>query len=159
MHTSVSPLRAAVVAAVMIVAVALAVGCGSGGTLAPSPPTTILPSSGSGSGSASPSPSSSVTTLSPKPTPNATIRPGQHVSDDKIKASLLKKIGKDPLLLHVKITIVVHNGVVYLYGTVPTSAQKHEVENWAITEPGVKKVVSYIVVNPDEGGGAGTGPY
>ena len=63
------------------------------------------------------------------------------------------------MLLHVKITIVVHNGVVYLYGTVPTSAQKHEVENWAITEPGVKKVVSYIVVNPGEGGGSGTGPY
>ena len=157
MHTSVSPLRAAVVAAVMIVAVALAVGCGSGGTLAPSPPTTILPSSGSGS--ASPSPSSSVTTFSPSPIPTSTVRPGQHIPDDKIKASLLKKIGKDPLLLHVKITIVVHNGVVYLYGTVPTSAQKHEVENWAITEPGVKKVVSYIVVNPGEGGGSGTGPY
>jgi hypothetical protein len=156
-HTSVSPLRAAVVAAVMIVAVALAVGCGSGGTLAPSPPTTILPNSGSGS--ASPSPSSSVTTFSPSPIPTSTVRPGQHIPDDKIKASLLKKIGKDPLLLHVKITIVVHNGVVYLYGTVPTSAQKHEVENWAITEPGVKKVVSYIVVNPGEGGGSGTGPY
>ena len=154
MHTSVSPLRAAVVAAVLIVAGALAVGCGSGGTLAPSPPTTILPS-----GNASPSPSSSVTTFSPSPIPTSTVRPGQHIPDDKIKASLLKKIGKDPLLLHVKITIVVHNGVVYLYGTVPTSAQKHEVENWAITEPGVKKVVSYIVVNPGEGGGSGTGPY
>ncbi len=100
-----------------------------------------------------------MTTFSPSPSPTSIVRPGQHVSDDKIKASVLKKLGKDPLLLHVKITVVVHNGVVYLYGTVPTSAQKHEVENWAITEPGVKKVVSYIVVNPDEGGGSGTGPY
>jgi hypothetical protein len=158
-HTPVSPLRAVFVAAVLIAA-GLVAGCGGGGTLAPSPPTTLLPSSnGSPSTSGSPSPTGSPRTLSPSPVPNATYTPGQPVSDNTIKTYLIEKFGQDPLLLHLKIRVAVHNGDVFLYGTVSTNGQKHAAEQWAITAPGVKEVVSYIVVNPNQGGGGGGGPY
>lgn len=153
MHTPVTSLRVVFVAAVLIAA-ALVAGCGSGGTLAPSPGTTMLPS-----GSPSPSPTSSVATLKPSPVPNATFTPGTHVPDDKIKAYLIAKYGEDPLLLHVRIKVIVRNGVVYLYGTVSTDGQKKEAEQWALTAAGVKMVVSHIVVNPTQGGGGGGGPY
>jgi hypothetical protein len=154
-HTPVSPLRVVLVAAVLIAAVLVA-GCGSGDTLAPSPGTTMLPTN---SLSPSPSPSGSVTTMTPSPVPNATFTPGTHVPDNKIKAYLIAKFGEDPLLLHVRIRVIVRNGIVYLYGTVSTDGQKKEAEQWALTAAGVKMVVSHIVVNPNQGGGGGGGPY
>jgi BON domain len=144
--------------ATLLAAGALAAGCGSGDRVAitPStlPPITTpagslspggVPSSPGASTSASASPTP-VSTISGSPLPGFSDIKGQP-TDAKIKADIIRRMGLYAQLFHdVHIVVHVQDGVVYLYGKVRNDGQKSQIEWIAQTEPGVKYVKSYIVV-------------
>jgi len=134
--------------------VALA-ACGDGAT--PAPPTRTLtpstdPSSGRKHTSESPSPSSG-TTASPSPTKTGTTPTPSptRITDKAIKAGILARMAQEPGLQGFEIRIVVNDGIVYLRGRVRTKQQRTLVEQIALTEAGVKKVVSMIDVDDAAG--------
>lgn len=133
--------------------------CGDGGQAA-SPAATIYPSASGAP--ASPAPS----TLTPSPaegkTPGASPTPGATAtptpgatpvarSDAAIRAGILEKYARDPALRTLDIRVVVRSGVVYLKGQVPSQKLRQRAERIAVSEPGVRKVVSYLVVTTTQG--------
>ena len=62
------------------------------------------------------------------------------------------RLSQDPSLRGIQFEVVVHKGVVDLSGRVKTKKQKHSAEQIAVSEPGVKKVVSLLSVVPGGGG-------
>ena len=135
--------------------------CGAGDKPAMHP-TTLLPSPSaskagtSGSGSTSPSPGASTT---PSPSSSGSGKSSgngssgtstKKVTDTSIRGDILVRLSQDPSLRGIQFEVVVHKGVVDLSGRVKTKKQKHSAEQIAVSEPGVKKVLSYIEVT---GGG------
>jgi BON domain len=147
-----------IVAALMLalaaggVMVALA-ACGDGATPAP-PSRTLSPSPGGDGGkhgaTATPSASPSATAATPSAptTPSASPTP---ITDAGIKAGILARIAQEAGLQGFTFDVTVHDGTVYLSGRVRTKQQRSLAEQIALTQPGVKKVVSSIEVK------AGTG--
>jgi hypothetical protein len=144
---------------------ATAAACGHGGrpaavasTLTPSPTTSTIPA-GSPSPGASPGASAHPTTSpgvvptsTPATTPTATAAPSAKVTDASIRADLIKRLGASPTLVGLEIQVRVQNRIVYLFGTVKTRREKATAEHIAVTEPGIKKVVSLLSVVPGGGG-------
>lgn len=152
---------AALVAAVVAMVVA---GCGGKGaepgrTLTPSasgspaatssvapsatssgPQTSGTPTAG-GNPTAAATGSPAATTATPSPSVTTVTR-----SDKQIRASILKRISMSAALTGVRIRVRVRHGVVGLIGQVKTDEQRRLIENIALTEPGVKKVLSYLTI-------------
>ncbi len=74
----------------------------------------------------------------------------QTISDADIRGGILVRLSQEPTLRGIEFKVRVNDGVVHLQGRVPTNRQKGTAEQIAVTEPGVKKVVSYLRVT---GGG------
>jgi hypothetical protein len=131
--------------------------CGDGSTPAP-PMRTLTPSAVEDSGkrdstaspppsaSVSPAPSSSATAPVATPSPSPT-----RITDKSIKAGILARISQEPGLQGFDIRIAVNDGIVYLRGRVRTKQQRSLVEQIALSEPGIKKVVSAIDVDDAAG--------
>ena len=155
--------------AIALLALALA-GCGDGGTPAPIADT-LTPTPGLStvppmSASASPSPGSTQgTTLAPSPgaqspsgqTATAIPSPspsasGATITDKSIRADIVRRLAASPVLVGLDFRVFVHKRVVVLAGTVKTKVQKTTAEQIAVTEPGIKKVISYVKVVPGGGG-------
>jgi hypothetical protein len=141
---------------VLFAAGALLGACGDGNKPAVTPGT-LLPSAsgtpaspGASPGAASPSPSAA--TLTPGASPSATTG-GSEITDASIKAGILRRIAESPALSGLRIRVVVIDKKVLLKGNVKTAEQKNAVEQIAVTEPGIAKVVSYLIVEPKGDGG------
>lgn len=144
---------------------ATAAACGDGGrpaavasTLTPSAVSSTIPA-GSPSPGASPGASARPTTspgVTPTSTPTstATAKPATpaKVTDASIRADLIKRLGASPTLVGLEIQVRVQNRIVYLFGTVKSRREKAAAEHIAVTEPGVKKIVSLLSVVPGGGG-------
>jgi hypothetical protein len=155
-HTRCSAtIRAAIV--LFGTAAVLLSACGAGDKPAVSP-STILPSpsasSAGGSGHASPSPATSV---SPSPSSSSSHHGSgssgastKKISDARMRGDILVRLSQDPSLRGIQFEVVVNHGVVSLMGRVKTGKQKHSAEQIAVSEPGVKRVLSYLEVT---GGG------
>jgi len=117
---------------------------GSGPTLHPS----ATPSTSSGSpGSPPPSkgPSSTITpTSSASPT-------GKPPSDAAIRAGILRRLSQEPSLVGIQFTVNVVHAVVHIFGSVKTQDQLTTAEKIALSEPGIKKVISYLKVRGQTG--------
>jgi hypothetical protein len=74
----------------------------------------------------------------------------QTISDSDIRGGILVRLSQEPTLRGIEFKVRVKNGVVTLQGRVQNNRQKGTAEQIAVSEPGVKKVVSYIRVT---GGG------
>ena len=146
--------------AVLLAAASVALSaCGSGDTPAVHA-TTLFPSptasqSGSGAGSgassspgasASPSPSSTGSGGGGGSSGTSTTRP----TDKTIRGNILVRLSQDPSLRELQFKVTVTKGKVLLAGRVKTEAQKRAAEQIAVSEPGVRSVLSYIEVT---GGG------
>jgi len=159
-----NPRTTALVALLAFVSV-FGVACSDGGTLDSTPTSTLLPTGSTSPGvtssvdpSSTESPRPDTSTLTPRPG-NSTNPDGSPVSDAVIRALLAQKFATDPALLHVKVYIVsVKNGVVYIQARVAKESQKTVIEKIALNEPGVTKVISAIVVDPQNNGGPDS-PY
>jgi hypothetical protein len=146
----------ALLAVPLVVAAGALVACGDGS--APAPATRTLtpdqsPSPGKHGTTTAPSvqPSASATpTASSSPSPTASSTPAR-ITDKSIKANILARIAREPGLRGFEIKVVVSGGVVYLRGRVRTTEQRTLVEQIALTEPGVKKVVSAVDVDDAAG--------
>jgi len=84
---------------------------------------------------------------SPSPSPS-----GASITDKSIRADIVRRLAASPVLVGLTFKVFVHDRVVVLAGTVKTKVQKTTAEQIAVTEPGVKKVVSYVKVVPGGGG-------
>ena len=146
------PLRHRLAILVVAATFALLAACGNGDKPAIEPGTTYpstAASPGTSPGAASPSPSPA--TLTPGSSPTAPD--GDQVTDASIKAAILRRIAESPALTGLRIRVAVKDKTVRLGGKVKTNEQKSAVEQIAVTEPGVVKVVSYLIVEPDGDGG------
>ena len=149
------------VAAVGVLVIGVSAGCSSGDRVAITPSTLSPIPSGSGTLGPGGTPASPGASASASPTPATTISgsPLTGVSDikgqptdAKIKADIIRRMGLYAQLLHdVHVYVQVQDGVVYLTGKVHNDGQKSQIEWIARTEPGVKKVISRIVVQPNGG--------
>lgn len=72
-------------------------------------------------------------------------------SDATIRGDILVRLSQEPSLRDLEFKVRVRDGDVTLQGRVRTKAQKRTAEQIAVTEPGVRKVVSYIVVTARNG--------
>ena len=148
-------LAGALMATVVLCGGALAlVACGDSANPAP-PRRTLTPSAieTPGKKGATTVPTASPTTTSTaKPTtkPTATPTPTR-VTDASIKAAILARIALEPGLQGFDIRVTVSNGVVSLRARVRTKDQRSLIEQIALTEKGVKKVVSAIDVDDAAG--------
>ncbi len=79
-------------------------------------------------------------------------RPRPRSPTPSIRADLIKRLGASPTLVGLEIQVRVQNRIVYLFGTVKSRREKAAAEHIAVTEPGVKKVVSLLSVVPGGGG-------
>jgi hypothetical protein len=155
---------ATVLASVVLLAAAVLLSaCGSGDKPAVKP-STLYPSpsasNAGASGSPSPSPGTSTTpgtSTSPSPSSTGGRNGGgssgtstKKITDASIRGNILVRLSQEPSLRGIDFTVVVHNGVVSLSGRVKTKKQKHSAEHIAVSEPGVKRVLSYLEVT---GGG------
>ena len=141
---------------VLFAAGALLGACGDGNKPAVTPGT-LLPSASGGPGGpggkpGGTSPSASPATITPSSSPSATTGGGE-ITDASIKANILRRIAESPALSGLRIRVVVRDALVYLKGNVKTAEQKNAVEQIAVTEPGIAKVVSYLIVEPKGDGG------
>jgi hypothetical protein len=135
--------------------VALA-ACGDGATPAP-PMRTLTPSASEGTGkrdsTTTPTVAPSATpsgTSSAKASPTPSASPSR-ITDKAIKAGILARIAQEPGLKGFDIRVAVTDGAVYLRGRVRTKAQRRSIEQIALSEPGVTKVVSAIDVDDAAG--------
>ena len=144
-----------VFAVLLVIAAALLSACGAGDRPAVSA-TTLLPSpseSGTGkgaSGGASPSP---LVTVSPSPSSTGSGGGSgssggstTKISDKTIRGNILVRLSQDPSLRGLQFKVRVRDAHVILAGRVKTKDQKHAAEQIAVSEPGVKRVLSYIEV-------------
>jgi hypothetical protein len=119
-----------------------------------SPAVTLAPSTGaSTSPGVSASPGSSSTPAGSNPPaalPSAGPSPAK-VTDAWIKADLLRRLSAAPELVGQRLRVAVKARVVYLIGRVESAKQKRVAEDIAVTEPFIKKVVSYVQVVADNG--------
>jgi osmotically-inducible protein OsmY len=148
-------LASAALATVVLFGAALAlVACGDSANPAP-PKRTLTPSAieTAGKKGATTVPTASPTTTSTaKPTtkPTATPTPTR-VTDASIKAAILARLAQEPGLQGFDIRVTVADRVVYLRARVRTKDQRSLIEQIALTEKGVKKVVSAIDVDDAAG--------
>jgi hypothetical protein len=155
--------------AILLAAAVLVSACGSGDKPAVKP-STLYPSPSASnavtSGNPSPSPGTSTspgtssspgTSTSPSPSSTGGRNGGgssgtstKKITDASIRGNILVRLSQEPTLRGIDFTVVVHNASVSLTGRVKTRKQKHSAEHIAVSEPGVKRVLSYIEVT---GGG------
>ena len=111
---------------------------------------TLYPSTSPGTSSGSPgtSPSSRPSTITPTSSASPTGKPE---SDAAMRADILRRLSQEPTLVGIQFTVHVHQGVVAIYATVKTEAQRTTAQNIALGEPGIKKVISYIQVKGQPG--------
>ena len=102
-----------------------------GASASPSPSSTGANGSGGGSGSSG--------------TPTAKI------TDKNIRGNILVRLSQEPNLRGLQFKVIVNDGSVVLTGRVKSKEQKHSAEQIAVSEPGVKKVLSYIEVTGRDG--------
>lgn len=76
------------------------------------------------------------------PTPPSTVE-----SDGRIVASIYKSFGRDSALIGTNLTVVCKAGVVTLSGNVTAQSQADSAYLEAKRTPGVKEVISKIIVN------------
>ena len=134
--------------------------CGDGDKAAVTPGT-LYPSASGGAGGpggkpGSSSASPSAATLTPSGSPSATTGGGGgggEITDASIKANILRRIAESPTLAGLRIKVSVRDKTVYLQGKVKTKDQKNEAGNIAVNEPGIVKVVSYLIIEPKRDGG------
>lgn len=143
----------ALLALALTAAVATLSACGDGSN--PAPPTrTLTPEATADGGKRGasvtptvlPSASPTATPTTGTMTPAATATPAK-ITDKSIKGNILARIAREPGLRGFTIMVTVTDGVVYLRGRVRTKQQRSLAEQIALTEPGVKKVVSAIDVS------------
>lgn len=161
-----TPRGAALCALVLlfVTAALLLSACGSSDQPPAISATTLFPSPSAsqtgtgGSGNASPSPS---VTASPSPSSTGASGGGQSsggssgsstskITDKAIRGNILVRLSQEPSLQGLQFKLRVRKGVVILTGRVKTKDQKRTAEQIAVSEAGVKKVLSYIEVT---GGG------
>lgn len=122
---------------------------------------TLFPSAAAGSSdrhadpSATPSPTAADTGVTPSASsgdgassasPDGTSTATTGVTDAGIRGNILVRLSQEPTLRDVEFKVTVRHRVVILEARVKTKKQKTAAEQIAVTEPGVKKVLSYIVV-------------
>lgn len=135
-------------------AVVVLAACGDGS--APAPSARILtpdasPTSGKRGATTAPDATPGATpTATPTTSVTSTPTPTR-ITDKGIKAGILARIAQEPGLRGFEIRVTVTRKIVYLRGRVRTKAQRTLVEQIALTEPGVKKVVSAIDVDDAAG--------
>jgi hypothetical protein len=156
------------IAAMLTLAVLTAAGsaCGDGGrpaavasTLAPSTAASasaVASPSATTNGTARPTKSpgtapTSASSAAPTSTPPAGAAPAK-VTDASIRADVLRRLGASPTLVGLSVGVRVVHRIVYLFGTVESNDQKTAAEHIAVTEPGIKKVVSMLKIVPGGGG-------
>jgi hypothetical protein len=149
-------IAAALLTVTLVVAVLTVAACGDGSeatsvTRTLTPEATKNPGKRGSSASPSVSPSASpsrtaTTTPSATPTKSPT-----RITDKTIKANILARISQEPGLQGFEIRVAVGDGNVYLRGRVRTEKQRSLIEKIALSEPGVKKVVSAIDVDDAAG--------
>jgi len=148
--------------AVLLAAAVLLSACGAGDkpavhatTLFPSPsasqgrPDKSADATASPGASASPSPSSTGATGSGGES-GSSGTPTVKITDKSIRGNILVRLSQEPTLRGLQFKVTVNDGSVVLTGRVKSKEQKHSAEQIAVSEPGVKKVLSYIEVT---GGG------
>lgn len=130
----------------------LALGaCGDGATPAP-PSRTLTPQGDGGKHGATALPSVTPSPLPSTPAPSATPSPGAtRITDQSIEAGILARLAEEPGLQGFTIRVTVRDGTVYLAGRVRTKQQRTLAEQIALTQAGVKKVVSSMDVNAADG--------
>ncbi len=152
-HPSSRPRRsalAAVLVLVLVVTAAALVACGDGST--PAPPTRTLTPEPDQSPGKRGSTTSAAPSATPTGAPSASASATRaRITDKTIKANILARIAREPGLRGFEIIVMVTDGNVYLRGRVRTKEQRSLVERIALTEPGVKKVVSSIDVDDAAG--------
>lgn len=103
---------------------------------------------------ASPSPGASAS-----PSPSSTGSGGgsrsfgastKTITDKSIRGNVLVRFSQEPSLRGIQFKVAVHDAVVILAGRVTTKEHKRSAEQIAVSEPVVKRVLSYIVIT---GGG------
>jgi hypothetical protein len=110
-------------------------------TLSPSP----LPDSG-----ATPTPPTKGATPTPTVvTPTATAAAPPNATDGSIRLSIRRRISQDPALQDITMRVEVKDRVVTLVGRVKSEAQRERCQQIALTEPGVKRLISAIEVMPN----------
>lgn len=152
-----TPGAAILLACALFLGLALA-ACGDADQAA-SPAATIYPSPSTGPASPAPATLTPTPGGSPggaSPTPGVTTSPAAGGgsaarSDAAIRAGILEKYARDPALRTLDIRVIVHDAVVYLKGRVPSERLRQRAERLAVSEPGVRKVVSYLVVSTSQG--------
>jgi hypothetical protein len=130
------------------------VACGDGSAPAPASRTLTPDASSSfGKRGATTAPSATPTaSTTPSATPTATpSATPTRITDKSIRAAILARIAQEPGLRGFDIRVKVADGTVYLMGRVRTKDQRSLVEQIALTEPGVKKVVSAVDVDDAAG--------
>ena len=148
-----------VLATLFLVALAAAgAACGDGGrpaavsTLSPSPGTTINGAAGGLAGGATIAPAPTSAPISTSPSSTAVSASPAPVTDARLRADLIRRLGASPTLVGLEIKVRVVHRVAYLSGTVKSRAEKTAAEHIAVTEPGIAKVVSLLEIVPGGGG-------
>jgi len=79
------------------------------------------------------------------------------VDDAEVTAKIKARLATDSQTSAIKIGVETSDGAVTLTGTVPTQQEKRRAEELATSEPGVKKVVNNINVDPNSIGATNAG--
>jgi hypothetical protein len=153
MTTGRHPIRGQVLVLALLVVLSLimAVAAGACGGKGKSPngtASTLHPSPSTVSGSPGTPPSKRPSTITPSSGASAT---GAPISDAAMRADILRRLSQVPSLVGIQFTVHVHNAVVRIYGTVKTQDQLTTAQQIALSEPGIKKVISYLDVKGQTG--------
>jgi len=81
----------------------------------------------------------------------------QALDDAAVTAKVKAKLAADSQTSAIKIGVETHEGAVTLTGTVPTEQEKDKAKELAASEPGVKRVVNNINVDPNSIGATNVG--
>jgi len=154
MTTGRHPMRGQVLAPALLVALSLIIAvtagaCGGKGKSPNGSASTLRPSPSTVSGSPTPPPTKHPsTTITPTSSASATGKP---VSDDAMRADILRRLSAEPTLVGIQFTVRVYNAVVRIYGSVKTQDQLTTAQKIVLSEPGIKKVISYLEVKAQSG--------
>jgi osmotically-inducible protein OsmY len=72
------------------------------------------------------------------------------LSDTTIRAKLLLELNKQPWTEGARLNVIVHDGVVELWGTASSDAEKQAIRVAAESSPGVCSVHNHLLIRPPE---------